>query len=315
MAETRGVEPAIRLEGVTKRYRHSKAGIFDVSFSVARGEIFGFLGPNGAGKTTTLRLLLDLIRPDAGSMRVLGLDTRRDSVAVRRQVGYLPGELALYERLTARELLTHFAHLRGGPPWAGIAELAERYGLELDRPLHALSKGNRQKVGVVQALMGEPAVLVLDEPTGGLDPIAQKLVHDDLRERSAQGVAVLLSSHVLSEVAAVAHRVGIIRSGRVIAVDDVASLRSKALHRLHARFTTVIPPDAFASVEGVSGVTITAANGAQGSASEVRMELTGRMDAVVKALAAYPIEELTVHEPDLEELFLGYYGQHEPVAP
>ncbi len=225
----------INLQEVTKHFRGG-GGVDDVTLEVVAGEVFGFLGPNGAGKTTTIRLLLDLIRPDAGQIRLFGLDSRRDSVAVRRRLGYLSGDLALYERLTPRELLTHFAHLRGGPAWREIAELADRFDLELDRPIRALSKGNRQKVGLVQAIMGEPELLVLDEPTSGLDPIVQHQVHMLMREVAAEGRTVFLSSHVLAEVGQVADRVGLIREGRVVAVERIAELRRRSVHLVDASF-------------------------------------------------------------------------------
>ncbi|MDA8032569.1 MAG: ATP-binding cassette domain-containing protein [Actinomycetota bacterium] len=230
-ADTVTPSPAapLMMADVTKRYR-GRGGIEQVSLSVAGGEVLAFLGPNGAGKTTTIRLLLDLIRPEAGQVRLFGLDPRADGTAVRRRVGYLPGELSLYDRLTARELLTHFAHLRGGTAAHPFAGLADRLDLELDTPIHALSKGNRQKVGLVQAFMGEPELLILDEPTTGLDPLVQQEVLDIVRGSTGRGAAVFLSSHVLSEVARVADRVGMIRAGRLLrlergaapAVDDLS---------------------------------------------------------------------------------------------
>ncbi len=220
---------AVAMTGITKRYRHG-GGIENVTLEVQAGEVLALLGPNGAGKTTTTRLLLDLIRPDSGHLRVLGLDPRRDGVALRRRIGYLPGDLALYDRLTGRELLTHFAHLRGGPPWPAIGELVDRFALEVDRPLRELSKGNRQKVGLVQALMGRPDLLVLDEPTAGLDPLVQHEVHEAVRETAGEGRSVLLSSHVLSEVSRVADRVAMMRDGRLLAVERVEDVGGGAVH-------------------------------------------------------------------------------------
>ncbi len=291
--------PVVHLGHVTKQYRGG-GGIEDVSLDVLPGEVFGFLGPNGAGKTTTIRLLLDLIRPDAGTVQVFGLDVRRDSVAVRRRLGYLPGDLALYERLTARELLGHFAHLRGGPTWSEVEGLARRFDLELDRPIHALSKGNRQKVGLVQALMGAPDLLLLDEPTSGLDPIVQHQVHQVMRDASAAGRTVFLSSHVLSEVGRVADRVGLIRSGRLLAVERVADLRARSAHLVDARVAGRLDARAFADVPGV--VRRTVGDGA------VHLEVTGSLDPVVRALARLELLDLSVREPDLEELFLTFFA-------
>jgi ABC-2 type transport system ATP-binding protein len=291
---------AITFHRVTKRYGRSSNGVFDLDLTIAGGQVFGFLGPNGAGKTTTIRLMLDLIRPNSGRITMAGLDSRRDSVELHRRVGYVPGDLALYERLTARELLSHFAALRSGPQWAEIVSLVERFDLVANVPIGSLSKGNKQKVGLVQAFMGQPDILLLDEPTSGLDPIAQKEVHDLLRERVHDGATVFLSSHVLSEVAAVADTVGIIRSGRLITVDDIAGLRSRAVHRLEAHFAELLPADAFADTPGVTRVEI--------DRDVARMELVGDMDAVVKAIALRPLVELVVREPSLEEVFLSFYG-------
>jgi ABC-2 type transport system ATP-binding protein len=291
------------VDGVTKRYGRSGAGVFDLSFEIERGEIFGFLGPNGAGKTTTIRLLLDLLRPDTGAITALGCDSRRDSVALHRRLGYLPGELALYDRLTPRQTLGHFGHLRGLTDPRPAEQLAERFGLALDREVRTLSRGNKQKVGLLQALMGDPELLVLDEPTGGLDPLVQKQVHDELRDRAESGATIFLSSHALAEVAAVADRVGIIRDGRIVAVENVADLRRRAVRRIEARFTEPLSPDHFEGVPGVRRVEIDGAT--------ARLEIDGPMDAVVKAIARSELVELVAREPSLEDVFLAYYAPEE----
>jgi beta-exotoxin I transport system ATP-binding protein len=291
--------PAVCLAGVTKRYRGG-GGVEDVTLEVPRGEVFGFLGPNGAGKTTTIRLLLDLIRPDAGRITMFGLDARRDSVAIRQRVGYLPGDLALYEGLTARELLTHFSHLRRGPSWASVASIAERFELELDRPIRSLSKGTRQKVGLVQALMGDPELLILDEPTSGLDPLVQQQVHQVIRETAAAGRTVFLSSHVLSEVGRIADRVGLIRQGKVVAVKRVDELRGRPLHLVDVRFADDLPPGALSDVPGVGFV--------EEHGRDVHLELTGSFDPLLRELAHRRVVDLSIREPDLEELFLSFYG-------
>jgi ABC-2 type transport system ATP-binding protein len=294
----------IDVRGLTKHFRGG-GGVSDITLDVPQGEVFGFLGPNGAGKTTTIRLLLDLIRPDAGQIHLFGLDSRRDSVAIRRRIGYLPGDLVLYERLTPRELLMHFAHLRGGPTWSEIATLADRFALELDRPIRALSKGNRQKVGLVQAFMGDPQLLLLDEPTSGLDPIVQHQVHLLLREVVADGRTVFLSSHVLSEVSQVADRVGLIRDGRLVAVERVTELRRRSTHLVDV---TCPGPIDVAALAGLPGVTVHPADGA----TDVRLEVTGSLNPVVRALAELDLTDLSIREPDLEELFLSFYvGAHD----
>jgi ABC-2 type transport system ATP-binding protein len=294
------MRPAISLDRVTKRYRTTNAGVFGLSLDVEPGQVFGFLGPNGAGKTTTIRLLLDLIRADSGRISVLGLDAHRDSVELRRRIGYLPGELALYDQLSARELLCHFASLRGGLKWAGIEPLVARFGLDADAVIRSLSKGNKQKVGLIQALMGEPELLVLDEPTSGLDPLVQHEVHECIRERSRAGGAVFLSSHALAEVASIADRVGIIREGRLVTTETVADLAIRSAHHVAVTFAERAQPEWFAGVGGLRNVV---ADG-----NTLSMDVCGSVDTLVKALAGHEIVDLTVREPSLEEAFLEYYS-------
>ncbi|MGZ4372148.1 MAG: ABC transporter ATP-binding protein, partial [Gaiellaceae bacterium] len=205
----------VSLQNLTKSYGRAR-GVVDLNLTVRSGEVFGFLGPNGAGKTTTIRTMLDLIRPTSGRVLIFGLDARTDGVAVRRGVGYLPGDLRLYEHLTPRELLSYFAALRKLSTLAEAERLAPRLELELDRPVAALSRGNRQKVGLVQAFMHRPQLLVLDEPTSGLDPLVQQTFYELAREAVAEGRTIFLSSHVISEVQHVADRVGLVREGRLV---------------------------------------------------------------------------------------------------
>lgn len=285
-------------EQVSKTYRGG-GGITDLSLEVRSGEVFGFLGPNGAGKSTTIRLLLDLIRPDAGRITALGLDARRDAVALHRRLGYLPGELSLYERLTARELLWHFAALRGHDGEGLFTDLAAELGLELDRPIRSLSRGNRQKVGLVQAFMGDPELLVLDEPTSGLDPLVQQVVQTQIRRAASEGRTVFLSSHVLSEVSEVANRVGLIRSGVLVAVEEVEQLRARSTHLVEATLAKADPH----ALEGLPGVGRREVHGRQ-----VHLEVTGSIGPVVAALGAVDLEDLSVREQTLEELFLAFYG-------
>jgi len=293
-------EPTIVLEHVYKRYR-TGGGVSDLSLSVGPGEVFGFLGPNGAGKTTVIRLLLDLIRPNAGRIAVFGLDSRLASLQIRHRLGYLPGELSLYERFTARGILTHFAHLRGGPPWPAIASLAEQMDLELDRPLRTMSKGNRQKVGLVAAFMGDPQLLLLDEPTSGLDPLVQQQVHQEVMRAATEGRTVFLSSHVLSEVGEVADRVGLIRDGRLVAVERVAELQHRALHQVDATFTSAAEARGFETLPGVSNFKSTGA--------DLHLEVAGSLRPVVERLAQTDLIDLSIREPTLEELFLAFYEQ------
>jgi ABC-2 type transport system ATP-binding protein len=291
---------AIDTTELTKYYGPSR-GIEDLDLDVERGEVFGFLGPNGAGKTTTIRLLLDLIRPTRGSALVLGLDARRESLEIRRRTSYLPGELNLPERRTGRQFLSFLTRIRQGSGMDAIEPLAARIGLDLDRRIGDLSKGNKQKVGIVAAFMHDPELLILDEPTSGLDPLRQHDVMELIRERAAAGRTVFLSSHELDQVAHVAHRVGIIRDGRLIAVEEVAVLRERALRKVEVRFADGISPEGLDRIEGVRDVSV--------SDGVVRLHVQGPMDALVKELARYPVHTLTSEEPELEEIFLAYYGR------
>ena len=294
------------MRDVTKRYRGGR-GIEHVDLEISDGQVFAFLGPNGAGKTTTIRVLLDLIRPDSGSVRLFGLELRSHSVELRRRIGYLPGELSLYEDLTARELLTHFAHLRAGPHWSAIEALTEAFELEVDRPIKALSKGNRQKVGLIQAIMGDPDLLILDEPTSGLDPLVQAQVHSSIRAAAAEGRTVFLSSHVLSEVGQVADRVGIIRDGMMVAVREVADLRHEAANYVEVRFAGGVMPTGLSSLADVTLL--------PSSTPAVRLMVRGSLNPLLALLAAHPVEALTIREPDLEDIFFGFLsGQDLPDA-
>jgi ABC-2 type transport system ATP-binding protein len=288
----------VRAERLSKDYAGHR-GVDDLTFEVAEGEVFGYLGPNGAGKTTTIRLLLDLIRPTSGRIELFGLDVRRAGPKARGRLGYLPGDLRLYERLTPREHLRYFASLRGMSGLGDGKGLAERLELELDRPIRALSKGNRQKVGLVQALMHRPALAVFDEPTSGLDPLVQQVVYELVAEATADGRTVFVSSHVLSEVQHIAHRVALIRDGRLELVDDVESLRQRARSRVEVSFAEPPPTGAFDGLEGVREV------GRNGDV--VRLTLEGSADPLVKALARYEVRAIDSHEADLEEVFLELY--------
>jgi ABC-2 type transport system ATP-binding protein len=292
------VDVAISTQGLTKHYGATVA-LVDLDLEVQRGEVFGYLGPNGAGKSTTIRLLLDLIRPTSGRAHVLGLDSRADAIEIRKRVGYLPGELALYENLTTQQLLGLFAELRGGVAGEYVRELAERLDLDLSRRIGNLSRGNKQKVGLVQAFMHRPEVVVLDEPTSGLDPIVQHEFHVIVEEVAAAGQTVFLSSHVLSEVEAIAHRVGIIRAGRLVVVENVHELKSKAVRRIEFHFANQVPNEVFDGVTGVRDVYV--------ADRVARVTVDGPVDALVKAASRFEVVDLVSHEPDLEEVFLTYY--------
>ncbi|MFG1945453.1 ABC transporter ATP-binding protein [Nonomuraea sp. NPDC048826] len=287
----------VRAEGLTKYYGRRR-GLEDLDLEIQPGEIFGYLGPNGSGKTTTIRLLLDVIRPTRGRVSVLGADSRE--AAVRARIGYLPGELALEGREKAHDHLRFLAKARGGVPAGRIEALAERLGADLGVPMGKLSKGNKQKVGLIQAFMHEPEFLILDEPTSGLDPLVQQEFLAMLREVRVSGRTVLMSSHVLAEVEHVSDRVGIVRAGRLVAVENVSALREKAVRRVELHFDAPVPPEAFAGLPGVRDLRVEGAS--------VRCTIDGRPDALIKAAAAFTVVHLVSAEPDLEEIFLTYYG-------
>ena len=261
--------------------------------------MFGFLGPNGAGKSTTMRLLLDLIRPTSGSAQMLGLDTIDASLEIRRRVGFLPGDFALYPKLTGRAMLDYLAELRGGVDPRVLDSLVERFGADIDRPIRQLSTGNRQKIGLVQAFMHEPELLILDEPIAGLDPLVQQSFHALLGEVSAEGRTVFLSSHTLSEVERVTHRLAILRQGRLVVVDSLENLRKVAVQRLEIEFGEPIDGAEFRALPGVTEVH------AEGSTVTVGFE--GSADAVVKAAARHEVRAIRPREQDLEDIFLQYY--------
>jgi ABC-2 type transport system ATP-binding protein len=290
----------VKAESLSKRYGRVQA-LDRLSLEVRAGEVLGFLGPNGAGKTTTLRLLMGYLRPTAGWARVHGLDSWHDSVAVHARTGYLPGEVRLWPKMTARGIAEHLARLRGLGNGHRAADLAKRLDVEMDRPVGELSRGNRQKAAVLLALLGDPELLLLDEPTSGLDPLAQAEFHSVLRERVEAGTAVLLSSHVLSEVERVADRVAVIRSGHLLMLESMADLREKARHSVEVRFGSPPAPQAFAAVPGITDVRL--------EGTLLRCTMQGVVDPLIKALSRYHVVDLNSREADLEETFLALYGE------
>ena len=291
---------SIHIEGLTKHYGDVHA-LVDLDLDVRAGEVFGFLGPNGAGKTTTIRTLLDEIRPTAGRATIMGLDSHHNVVEIRHHIGYVPSDLELYPSLTGRDTLTYFANLRGGVDWGHVDALAERLDADLSRKVGDLSSGNRQKVGLIQAFMNRPDVLIMDEPSAGLDPLIQREFQTMMREVAAEGRTVFLSSHTLSEVQRVADRVGIIRSGRLEAVESVAGLRSKSIRRVEFEFTRPADVSVFSSLPGVRSVEV--------EDHRVVLSYDGRMDVLLKAATDhYDVVDITSQPADLEEIFLTYYS-------
>jgi ABC-2 type transport system ATP-binding protein len=292
---------AIRTEKLTKFYG-SNRGIVDLDLTVRDGEVFGFLGPNGAGKTTTIRILMDLIRPTSGRASIFGMDCREQAVEIKRIVGYLPGELALWDALTGRQILAYLSNLRSGVDMRYAHALAERLQLDLDKKFREYSKGNKQKVGLVQAFMHRPRLLILDEPTAGLDPLNQQEFNRMVAESREQGQTIFLSSHVLSEVEAISDRVGIVREGQLVRVGALDELVAEKAYRVTVAFDQPVSDDVksrFASLPNVMGV--------EATEHELSFAVVGSLDPVIKLAAAYRVLSFTSHEPTLEEQFLQYY--------
>jgi len=304
---SKGIGPAaIRTERLTKMYGPNR-GVLELDLTVDEGEIFGFLGPNGAGKTTTMRILLDLIRPTSGRAEVFGMDTIRDARAIHRRVGYLPGEFDLYERLTGADTIRYFANLRRGVDERYVNELVERLELDPSRKFGEYSKGNKQKVGLVVALQHRPDLLILDEPTAGLDPLVQHTVFGLLREATAEGRTVFLSSHIIAEVDRTCDRVAIIREGRLVQVDRIEAIRRLAFQHVSLTLSRPIGDGSLDALPGVSHVVI--------DGPLVTMRVNGPLGPVVEAVAPYGLVDVVSHEPNLEDVFLAHYGRDPNVRP
>lgn len=294
---------AIVTEDLTKHYGNVRA-VVDLNLSIQPGEIFGFLGPNGAGKTTTIRTLLDELRPTAGRASILGLDTHDKTVEIRKHIGYLPGDLAMYPNLTGKDTLTYFANLRNGVDWSYVNQLANRLDADLSKKVGDLSSGNRQKIGLIQAFMNRPEVFIMDEPSSGLDPLIQREFQMMIREEANEGHAVFLSSHTLSEVQRVADRIGIIRHGNLVAVEIVSELKSKAIRRIELDFSTSVESSVFEAIPGVREVLI--------EDHRAVFSYDGKMETLLKTVMdQYDLLDIHTQEADLEEIFLTYYHDEE----
>ena len=293
---------AIVTHELTKRFGALTA-VDHVDLSVRAGEVFGFLGPNGAGKSTAIRCLLDLSHPSSGTISIFGLDSHRDSLAVRRRVGYCPGDLALYANLTGGQVIDYFANLRGGVDTAYTRSLAERFRADLSRRCRDYSSGNRQKIGLIQAFMHRPDLVILDEPSTGLDPLIQQELQDLIAETRSTGGTVLLSSHMLSEVERVADRVGIIRHGRLVEVSTVADLKAKAIRGLELEFAEDVDPARLTQVPGVREVS--------GAGRHLTVTYDGPIEPVLEAAITLGVVNLHSQDADLEQIFLAYYRDDE----
>lgn len=293
--------PAIQTNGLSKRY-DSQLALDGLSLRVGQGEVFGFLGPNGAGKSTTIRLLLDLIRPTHGSATILGHDCQHDSVAVRDLVGYLPGDLRLYSGLRGHETVELFTSMRRRPTDpAFVKDVASRLQLDLDKHAGTYSKGNRQKLGVLLALLGQPRVLLLDEPTSGLDPIMQRAVWAILRELADGGLTVFFSSHVMSEVEQICERVAILRTGKLITVQPVSELKARGLRHVVVSFAEAAPEATEFRLPGVREI--------ERAHAAIEFEVTGEIDGLLKVLARHHVADLRTEQPTLDEILLAYYQE------
>jgi ABC-2 type transport system ATP-binding protein len=290
----------ISTEKLTKYYGPHR-GIVEVDLEVQEGEAFGFLGPNGAGKTTMIRTLLDHIRPTRGKATIFGIETSVDPVAIHRRVGYLPGEFALYDKLTGGQTIEYFANLRGGVDPLYPHDLITRLDIDPSRKFKELSKGNKQKIGLIVALQHRPDLLILDEPTSGLDPLVQQTFYEVIREAKAEGRTIFLSSHILGEVEKTCDRVAIIREGRLVRVDRVEALRDLAHHQVELRFAGDVPVGAFAALPGVSDVST--------EDHLLRLRVSGSITPVVREAANYELLDFVSREPSLEETFLAEYGR------
>jgi ABC-2 type transport system ATP-binding protein len=289
---------AIKTQGLTKDYGGGR-GLFDLEFEVAEGEVFGYLGPNGAGKSTTIRLLMGFILPTRGSASILGHDCVRDSVEIKRFVGYMPGELPQFGGLRGRDIAGHFGALRGGVDQARVKEITERLDLDLGLKYRQYSTGNKRKLGILLAFMHRPKLLVLDEPSSGLDPLIQQEFFKLVLEAKAAGATVFLSSHVLSEVEHVCQRVGIIRRGMLVKVARLEELHEIHVRRVEVEFAGDAQPEIFGALPGVEKV--------ESNHHRVTFTLRGSFEPVADVLAGHHVVNLASHEPSLEEIFLTYY--------
>lgn len=304
----------MRVAGLRKTFGQREV-LHGLDFAVERGSVFGVIGPNGAGKATTMRCLLDIIRPSAGVVSVLGEDPRRAGTSLRRRIGYLPGELHLENRTTGRRMLEHFAAISGTVQEQYVEELAARLGLDLDRQTRQLSKGNKQKLGLLQAFMHRPELLVLDEPTSGLDPLVQQEFHAMIREAVRDGATVFLSSHVLSEVQQAADAVAILRDGGIVTISTVEALRASAVRRLRFTVTGTTAHDVgalLARLPGIADAEVRGLSSDGAGAVEATAALSGHVQPLVRELARLDVLDLVLEEPDLEDQVLKLYSAGQP---
>lgn len=308
-ADATGGPAAIEIEDFVKSYGTVQA-VTGISLRVARGEIFGFLGPNGAGKSTTIRAMLDLIRPTSGRIRLLGLDAQRDTQAIHRRTGYVPGDVRLPRGITGRHLLDRYSRMQGLQPVL-LDRLIERFEVEVDRPLQGYSKGMRQKIALVQAFMCDPELVILDEPTSGLDPISQHAFNAFLLDEAQSGRTIFMSSHIMSDVEKTCQRVAVIRAGKLVAVERIDVLRERAGQTVSVEFGSGERPESLDALRRIPGVIDVSLHnrGADAPAGlgTVTFAVQGSVDPLIKTLARYEVLRLTAEEAPLEQVFLQFY--------
>lgn len=293
------MKEVIKLNNVTKTYG-SAIGIQDVNLEVEKGAVFGFLGPNGAGKSTTINMLVDLIRPSNGSISIFGLDSQKDSLEIRKRIGFLSGDMALDEKLTGLQQLTYFANIRGNVSQKRIKELAKLLELNLNRRIKTLSRGNRQKVGLISALMHDPELLILDEPTSGLDPLIQAEFNKIILDHKKRGKTTFVSSHVLSEIQEICDHVAFVREGRLVDVRHMEGITAGLPKnvRITSKNKTVV-----AEIRRLSGAKVLPVKG-----HVTNINYTGDINDLLRLLAKYQIADVSIQDADLETVFMGYYG-------
>lgn len=291
------INKVIETENLTKFYGKYR-GVVNLSLEIYEGEIFGYLGPNGAGKTTTIRLFLDLIKPTKGIVKIFGKDVNKYK-DIRVNIGYLPGELALYEDLTGEEFLNYMGHLRKKIDLKFIKELAERFDCDLKRPIKTLSRGNKQKIGLIQAFIHRPSLYILDEPTLSLDPLLQNEFYKLVFELKKEGCTFFLSSHILPEVEKICDRVGIIKDGRIVAVEKIEDLKRKALRKVEIHFSQRVPLEYFSNIPGIKEL--------RDEGNAIIFTILGTLDALIKRVSQFEVVNIITHEPNLEEVFMSFY--------
>lgn len=289
----------IETENLTKYYGKT-LGVKDLNLEIGEGEIFGFLGPNGAGKTTTIRLMMNFIKPTSGAISISGLDVQKKSVEIKKKVGYVAGDFRLYEKLTGREHIKYIKRFRGAIREDFLSELLEKFDFDPSQKVKHLSKGNKQKLAVILSLMHQPEILILDEPTTGLDPLLQNTVYEILKSMKNEGATVFLSSHFLPEVERTADRVGIIREGELISIETIKDLAEKRLYTVEVRFRSAYQKSEF-KFEGVEFI--------EEISDGLRMKVRGDINPLMKKLSQYNLHSLEIYHATLEDIFLEYYGR------